>query len=219
MKFFLETFDFFFFRFIMDSFQIKLNLTSKKNKFLNFGWKIIILAWVNSLSANSTLLDSVSWLSKHLYSSRKVSILIKFQISINLLKFKTPKETETFSWSFCCWACNLSSMSILCSWTGSWYSWSNYFISNRVISSRGQHRIGTVPENFQSPKVESWNPSFRKSESRSRIFQFWVPVPNPGFSDFASRDRDYGIMGTLSRMPTPHCRQSLKFRDKHTALS
>ena len=100
-------------------------------------------------------------------------------------------------------------MSILCSWTGSWYSWSNYFISNRVISSRGQHGIGTVPENFQFPRSANLSPGpgFFNFESRSRILQFWVPVPNPGFSDFASRsdfrDQDCGIPGTLSRMLTP----------------
>ena len=69
--------------------------------------------------------------------------------------------------------------------------------------------VGTGPG--QSRIVESRNSASHKSESRSRILEFQVPVPDPGFfwfwvpfpipvPDF--RDRDRGILGTLSRMPT-----------------
>ena len=113
-----------------------------------------------------------------------------------------------------------------------------------LIPTRSRHGIGTVSRKIFSPQdrvPEFFSP--RDSPAKlspviprpanlspgpspiSRIFQFWVPVPNPGFSDPANfefesrsqsrilkcvpvpvpdfRDRDCGIPGTLSRMPTP----------------
>ena len=77
--------------------------------------------------------------------------------------------------------------------------------------SRGRHGTGTVSRKIFRPQESPPKLSFgipRPGPSpRSQIFQFWVPVPNPGFSDFASRsdfrDQDCGIPGTLSRMLTP----------------
>ena len=65
--------------------------------------------------------------------------------------------------------------------------------------SRGRHGTGTVFRKIFSP----WDspPKLRPGiprpgpSSRSQIFQFWVPVPNPRFSGFASESRIFdGIL-------------------------
>ena len=79
-----------------------------------------------------------------------------------------------------------------------------------VFSFRGRHGTGTVSRKIFSPRdrvPEFFSPRDSPPKlspgiprpanlspgpsPRSRIFQFWVPVPvpNPGFSDFASRSR------------------------------
>ena len=77
-----------------------------------------------------------------------------------------------------------------------------------MVTNRRRHGTGTMPWKIFSsrvrvpeflsprdspPKLSPGNPRHANlspgPSPRSRIFQFWVPVPNPGFSDFASRSR------------------------------